>query len=41
MQSRGFRGSIVTLKPFSMRAKDWFWLFMFALIAALAIFLGR
>lgn len=41
MQSRGFRGSIVTLKPFSMRAKDWFWLFIFALIAALAIFLGR
>jgi len=41
MQSRGFRGSIVTLKPFKMNARDWLWLFVFLGIAALAIFLGR
>jgi cobalt ECF transporter T component CbiQ len=41
MQSRGFRGSIVTLKPFKMEARDWLWLFVFLGIAALAIFLGR
>ncbi len=41
MQSRGFRGSIITLKPFKMKSKDWFWLFVFLGIAALAIFLGR
>jgi len=41
MQSRGFRGSIVTLKPFEMQARDWLWLIVFALIATLAILLGR
>jgi cobalt/nickel transport system permease protein len=41
MQSRGFRGSIITLKPFKMKSKDWLWLFIFLGIAALAIFLGR
>jgi len=41
MQSRGFRGSIITLKPFKMKSKDWLWLFVFLGIAALAIFLGR
>jgi len=41
MQSRGFRGSIVTLKPFQMKSKDWLWLFMILAITALAIFLGR
>jgi cobalt/nickel transport system permease protein len=41
MQSRGFRGSVVTLKPFQMKAKDWFWVSIFAIIAASAIYLGR
>ena len=29
MESRGFRGSIITLKPFKMRSKDWLWLLGF------------
>jgi cobalt ECF transporter T component CbiQ len=41
MQSRGFRGSIVTLKPFKMQTRDWFWLCIFLALALLAIFLGR
>jgi len=41
MQSRGFRGSIVTLKPFKMQTRDWFWLCIFLVLTALAIFLGR
>jgi cobalt/nickel transport system permease protein len=41
MQSRGFRGTIVTLKPFQMRSKDWGWLAVFIALAALAVFLGR
>ncbi len=41
MQSRGFRGSIVTLKPFKMKSRDWLWLFIFLGSAVLAIFLGR
>ena len=41
MQSRGFRGSIVTLKPFRMGRLDWLWLVFFLFIAGLAIFLGR
>jgi cobalt/nickel transport system permease protein len=41
MQSRGFRGAIVTLKPFKMQARDWFWLFVFLVIALAAVFLGR
>jgi len=41
MQSRGFRGAIVTLKPFRMSRLDWLWLSFFIAIAGLAIFLGR
>jgi cobalt/nickel transport system permease protein len=41
MQSRGFRGSIITLKPFEMRSRDWVWLIAFGLIAATAVFYGR
>ena len=41
MQSRGFRGTMVTLKPFKMYARDWFWLFAFLTFSLLAIFLGR
>ncbi|HUH99357.1 MAG TPA: cobalt ECF transporter T component CbiQ [Anaerolineales bacterium] len=41
MQSRGFRGSTIALKPFKMKSKDWLWLFILLGIAALAIFVGR
>ncbi|HEY9151975.1 MAG TPA: cobalt ECF transporter T component CbiQ [Anaerolineales bacterium] len=41
MQSRGFQGSIITLKPFKMKSRDWFWLCVFLAITALAVFLGR
>jgi cobalt/nickel transport system permease protein len=41
MQSRGYRGTIVTLKPFRMRRHDQLWLVFFLFIAGLAIFLGR
>jgi cobalt/nickel transport system permease protein len=41
MQSRGFRGSMVTLRPFKMRRADWYWLSAFAAVSALTIFLGR
>ncbi len=40
MQSRGFRGSIVTLKPFRMRTKDWMWLCVFLATSAAAVYLG-
>ena len=41
MQSRGFRGTIVTLKHFQMKTQDWMWLFIFLALAIIAIFLGR
>jgi energy-coupling factor transporter transmembrane protein EcfT len=41
MQSRGFRGAMVTLKPFKMRARDWLWLAAFLAFSLLAVFLGR
>lgn len=41
MQSRGFRGSIVTLKPFHMRPRDWIWLCIFLTVSAAAVYLGR
>jgi cobalt ECF transporter T component CbiQ len=41
MQSRGFRGAMVTLKPFKMQTHDWFWLAAFAAFSLLAVFLGR
>ncbi len=41
MQSRGFRGSVVTLKPFSMKAKDRGWLIFFLVITLLAVLMGR
>ncbi len=41
MVSRGFRGSIITLKPFQMRAKDWCWLAAFLAIAVVVIVMGR
>jgi cobalt ECF transporter T component CbiQ len=41
MQSRGFRGSILTLRPFHMQAKDWTWLFLLLSLAGVAAFLGK
>jgi cobalt/nickel transport system permease protein len=41
MLSRGFRGRMVTLKPFKMRSRDWYWLSMLVGVSALAAFLGR
>jgi cobalt/nickel transport system permease protein len=41
MQSRGFRGSVVTLKPFKMNPRDWLWGGVLLSIALIAIILGR
>jgi energy-coupling factor transporter transmembrane protein EcfT len=41
MQSRGFRGSLVTLKPFRMRPTDWAWAAILGTLSGVAIFLGR
>ncbi len=41
MQSRGFRGSVVTLKPFKMKPRDWLWGGVLLSIAVIAIILGR
>ena len=41
MQSRGFRGTIVILKPFKMKMHDWFWFCILLLLAIMAIVLGR
>jgi cobalt ECF transporter T component CbiQ len=41
MQSRGFRGQVITLKPFRMQTKDWLWLAALLAIASLAVVLGR
>jgi cobalt/nickel transport system permease protein len=41
MQSRGFRGSIVTLRPFKMQARDWVWLTALAVMVLASILLGQ
>lgn len=41
MQSRGFRGKMVTLKPFAMQNRDWLWLTGLLAVSLLAIYLGR
>lgn len=41
MQSRGFRGTVVTLRPFNMRARDWVWLTAFAAFSGASVLLGR
>ena len=41
MQSRGFRGTIITLKPFKMQARDWLWLVTLGGAVAISIVLGR
>ena len=41
MQSRGFRGTIVTLKPFKMKRQDWIWLSVLLALALIAMILGH
>jgi cobalt/nickel transport system permease protein len=41
MVSRGYRGTVVTFKPFRMRRQDWFWSVFFSAITVLTIYLGR
>jgi cobalt/nickel transport system permease protein len=41
MQSRGFRGTILTLTPFRLQRKDWFWSAVLGSLAALSVVLGR
>jgi len=41
MQSRGFRGTMITLKPFKMQARDWVWLTIILGVASISVFLGR
>jgi cobalt/nickel transport system permease protein len=41
MQSRGFRGTMVTLKPFRMRPRDWSWLSAILAATILAVWLAR
>ncbi len=41
MVSRGFRGTMVTLKPFRMQRRDWLWLGIFSMITISAVILGR
>ncbi len=40
MQSRGFRGTLVTLKPFKMHRRDWLWLGVLGSLAVAAIVIG-
>jgi cobalt/nickel transport system permease protein len=41
MVSRGYRGAVVTFKPFRMRQQDWYWAAFFIAITMLIIYLGR
>ena len=41
MVSRGYRGTVVTLKPFQMQRRDWAWAALFALLTGAVIYLGR
>ncbi len=41
MQSRGFRGNMITLKPFKMKTHDWLWMTVFLALALLAIYFGH
>jgi cobalt ECF transporter T component CbiQ len=41
MQSRGFRGQAITLKPFKMQKRDWLWGGVLLVVSAAAIFFGR
>jgi len=41
MQSRGFQGRHITLRPFHMRATDWVWAVLLSGFAAACIWIGR
>jgi cobalt ECF transporter T component CbiQ len=41
MQSRGFTGTVVTLKPFRMLPRDWLWLIVFLAVSLLVVYFGR
>jgi len=41
MVSRGYRGTVVTLKPFRMQGRDWLWAAVFTVISVSVFFLGR
>jgi cobalt/nickel transport system permease protein len=41
MVSRGYRGTVVTFKPFRMRRQDWCWAANFAAITVVILYLGR
>jgi cobalt/nickel transport system permease protein len=41
MVSRGYRGTVVTFKPFRMRRQDWCWAAFFMAITVSTIYLGR
>jgi cobalt/nickel transport system permease protein len=41
MQSRGFRGTPISLRPFRMTPRDWIWLAGLGLVAAAAIIFGQ
>jgi cobalt/nickel transport system permease protein len=41
MVSRGYRGTVVTLKPFRMQGKDWLWATFFSAISVSVFYLGR
>jgi cobalt ECF transporter T component CbiQ len=40
MQSRGFRGQVVTLKPFKMQPRDWAWGGALLAVSLIAVLLG-
>lgn len=41
MQSRGFRGTMISPKPFKMHPRDWIWLFSLEATVVASILLGR
>ncbi len=41
MVSRGYRGTVVTLKPFRMQRRDWLWAGFFTVISISVFYLGR
>jgi cobalt/nickel transport system permease protein len=41
MVSRGYRGTVVTYKPFRMRRQDWLWAGFFTVTTVVTVYLGR
>ena len=39
--SRGYRGTVVTLQPFRIQRRDWFWAAFFMVVTVSIIYLGR